>query len=204
MLVEYTWTTQSDWSFKPNHTKPRRRFAEGRRDALDREKSPPPPDRLRGRHSPVTDDGHVGDRPTPRDHATTRPSSTNARARVPRRCSSSAAGDQGATPPAARTVERSKAEGNAYREICELTGWTYMNVNRDAKGAGRIGRGRTFALRPSTTIRGRHHVTDQGLAEVSGELTATPRKRPPATSGSNVSEASSASPRREITPSWPP
>ena len=78
--------------------------------------------RQRDRHSPVTDDGGLGDRGTPPRSPTIRPSGSSGCARAPRRC--------GRLKPQEIRALRLKAEGYSYREICEITGWSYTKVNR--------------------------------------------------------------------------
>jgi RNA polymerase sigma factor (sigma-70 family) len=78
--------------------------------------------RQRDRHSPVTDDGHLGDRPTP-------PAITHDRAEQYERLRQGAEALRQLKPQEIRAL-RLKAEGYSYREIRELTGWTYTKVNR--------------------------------------------------------------------------
>ena len=78
--------------------------------------------RQRERHSPVTDDGHLGDRPTP-------PAITHDQAERYERLSQGAEALRQLKPQEIRAL-RLKAEGYSYREICEITGWTYTKVNR--------------------------------------------------------------------------
>ena len=78
--------------------------------------------RQRERHSPVTDDGQLGDRPTP-------PTITHEQAERYERLRQGAEALRQLKPQEIRAL-RLKAEGFSYREICELTGWTYTKVNR--------------------------------------------------------------------------
>jgi RNA polymerase sigma factor (sigma-70 family) len=78
--------------------------------------------RQRDRHSPVTHDGQLGDRPTP-------PAITHDQAEQYERLRQGAEALQQLKPQEIRAL-RLKAEGYSYREICELTGWTYTKVNR--------------------------------------------------------------------------
>jgi RNA polymerase sigma factor (sigma-70 family) len=78
--------------------------------------------RQRERHSPVTDDGHLGDRPTP-------PAITHDQAERYERLRQGAEALRQLKPQEIRAL-RLKAEGYSYREICEITGWTYTKVNR--------------------------------------------------------------------------
>jgi RNA polymerase sigma factor (sigma-70 family) len=76
--------------------------------------------RQRDRHSPVTDDGELGDRPTP-------PAVTHDQAERYERLRQGAEALRQLKPQEIRAL-RLKAEGYSYREICELTGWTYTKV----------------------------------------------------------------------------
>jgi RNA polymerase sigma factor (sigma-70 family) len=78
--------------------------------------------RQRERHSPVTDDGQLGDRPTP-------PAITHDQAERYERLRQGAEALRHLKPQEIRAL-RLKAEGYSYREICEVTGWTYTKVNR--------------------------------------------------------------------------
>jgi RNA polymerase sigma factor (sigma-70 family) len=78
--------------------------------------------RQRERHSPVTDDGRLGDRPTP-------PAITHDQAESYERLRQGAEALRQLKPQEIRAL-RLKAEGYSYREICEMTGWTYTKVNR--------------------------------------------------------------------------
>jgi RNA polymerase sigma factor (sigma-70 family) len=78
--------------------------------------------RQRERHSPVTDDGRLGDRPTP-------PAITHDQAESYERLRQGAEALRHLKPQEIRAL-RLKAEGYSYREICEITGWTYTKVNR--------------------------------------------------------------------------
>jgi RNA polymerase sigma factor (sigma-70 family) len=78
--------------------------------------------RQRERHSPVTDDGQLGDRPTP-------PAVTHDQAERYEQLRQGAEALRHLKPQEIRAL-RLKAEGYSYREICEVTGWTYTKVNR--------------------------------------------------------------------------
>jgi RNA polymerase sigma factor (sigma-70 family) len=78
--------------------------------------------RQRDRHSPVTDDGELGDRPTP-------PAITHDQAERYERLRQGAEALRQLKPQEIRAL-RLRAEGYSYREICDLTGWTYTKVNR--------------------------------------------------------------------------
>jgi RNA polymerase sigma factor (sigma-70 family) len=78
--------------------------------------------RQRDRHSPVTDDGELGDRPTP-------PAITHDQAERYERLRQGAEALRQLKPQEIRALLL-KAEGYSYREICEITGWTYTKVNR--------------------------------------------------------------------------
>jgi RNA polymerase sigma factor (sigma-70 family) len=78
--------------------------------------------RQRERHSPVTDDGRLSDRPTP-------PAITHDQAEQLERLGQGAEALSKLKPHEIRALVL-KAEGYSYREICELTGWSYTKVNR--------------------------------------------------------------------------
>ena len=78
--------------------------------------------RQRDRHSPVTDDGRLSDRGTP-------PAVTHDQAERLERLRQGAEALRRLKPHEIRAL-RLKAEGYSYREICEITGWTYTKVNR--------------------------------------------------------------------------
>ena len=78
--------------------------------------------RQRDRHSPVTDDGHLSDRPTPA-------AITHDQAERLEKLSQGAEALRRLKPHEIRALVL-KAEGYSYREICELTGWSYTKVNR--------------------------------------------------------------------------
>src|ERR671923_2101304 len=78
--------------------------------------------RQRDRHSPVTDDGELGDR-------TGAAAATHEQAERYERLRQGAEALRQLKPQEIRAL-RLKAEGYSYREICELTGWTYTKVNR--------------------------------------------------------------------------
>jgi RNA polymerase sigma factor (sigma-70 family) len=78
--------------------------------------------RQRERHSPVTDDGDVADPGT--DAA-----ATHEQAASYERLRQGAEAMSVLKPQEVRALLL-KAEGYSYREICEITGWTYTKVNR--------------------------------------------------------------------------
>ena len=78
--------------------------------------------RQRDRHTPLTDDGDVRDRPTPAKI-------THDRAEQYERLRQGAEALAQLKPHEIRALQL-KAEGYTYREICQLTGWTYTKVNR--------------------------------------------------------------------------
>ncbi len=96
--------------------------------------------RQRERHSPVTDDGHLSDRPTP-------PAITHDQAERLELLSQGAEALARLKPHEIRALVL-KAEGYSYREICELTGWSYTKVNR------LLAEGRQAFLRRIASIQG--------------------------------------------------
>ncbi len=78
--------------------------------------------RQRERHSPVTDDGELRDRPAP-----TTVTHEQAERLERLRLGAEALGQL--KPHEVRAL-RLKAEGFSYREICAMTGWSYTKVNR--------------------------------------------------------------------------
>src|SRR5215207_3051991 len=78
--------------------------------------------RQRERHSPVTDDGELRDRPAP-GAVTHEQAERLERLRL-------AAEALGHLKPHEVRALRLKAEGFSYREICAMTGWSYTKVNR--------------------------------------------------------------------------
>ena len=78
--------------------------------------------RQRERHSPVTDDGELAD-------SGTAPSATHDQAERWERLRHGAEAISRLKPQELRALLL-KAEGYSYREICEITGWTYTKVNR--------------------------------------------------------------------------
>ena len=78
--------------------------------------------RQRERHSPVTDDGELGERAAP--HAVT-PDQAERLEQL--RQGAEALGEL--KPQEVRALLL-KAEGYSYKQICELTGWSYTKVNR--------------------------------------------------------------------------
>jgi RNA polymerase sigma factor (sigma-70 family) len=96
--------------------------------------------RQRERHSPVTDDGHLSDRPTP-------PAITHDQAERLETLTQGAEALARLKPHEVRALVL-KAEGYSYREICELTGWSYTKVNR------LLAEGRQAFLRRVAAIQG--------------------------------------------------
>jgi RNA polymerase sigma factor (sigma-70 family) len=78
--------------------------------------------RQRERHSPLTHDGHLGDRPTP-------PALTHDQAEQYERLRQGAEALRQLKPQEVRALQL-RAEGYSYREICQITSWTYTKVNR--------------------------------------------------------------------------
>ncbi len=78
--------------------------------------------RHRDRHSPVTDDGRLGDRGTPA-------AVTHDQAERYERLRQGAEALRRLKPQEIRAL-RLRAEGYSYQEICEITGWSYTKVNR--------------------------------------------------------------------------
>ena len=78
--------------------------------------------RQRERHSPVTDDGELRDRPAPT-------AVTHEQAERLERLRQGAEALGHLKPHEIRALVL-KAEGFSYREICEITGWSYTKVNR--------------------------------------------------------------------------
>src|SRR5215207_10457699 len=78
--------------------------------------------RQRERHSPVTDDGELRDRPAPG-------AVTHEQAERLERLRLGAEALGHLKPHEVRAL-RLKAEGFSYREICAMTGWSYTKVNR--------------------------------------------------------------------------
>ena len=78
--------------------------------------------RQRERHSPVTDDGELRDRPAPA-------AVTHEQAERLERLRQGAEALRHLKPHEIRALVL-KAEGFSYREICTMTGWSYTKVNR--------------------------------------------------------------------------
>jgi RNA polymerase sigma factor (sigma-70 family) len=78
--------------------------------------------RQRERHSPVTDDGELGERGTAA-------AATHDQAERYERLRQGAEALRQLKPQEIRALLL-KAQGYSYREICEITGWTYTKVNR--------------------------------------------------------------------------
>jgi RNA polymerase sigma factor (sigma-70 family) len=95
--------------------------------------------RQRERHSPVTDDGHLGERPTPA-------AITTDQAERFEQLSQGAEALGDLKPQEIRALVL-RAEGYTYREICDITGWTYTKVNRCLTEGRRAFLGRLSAIR---------------------------------------------------------
>jgi hypothetical protein len=78
--------------------------------------------RQRERHSPITDNGRLGERPTP-------PGITHDQAALYERLHQCGEASPLLKPQEIRPL-RLKAEGYSYREVCQITGWSYTKVNR--------------------------------------------------------------------------
>jgi hypothetical protein len=94
--------------------------------------------RQRARHTPVTDDGELGERPT---------AAGIVHDQVERheRLREAAEALAQVKPQEARAL-RLKAEGYSYKEICGITGWTYTKVNRCLTEGRRALRRRTASI----------------------------------------------------------
>ena len=77
--------------------------------------------RQRDRHTPLTDDGHLRDRPTPAKV-------THDQAEQYERLRQAAEALGQLKPQEIRALQL-KAEGYSYREICQLTGWTFTKTS---------------------------------------------------------------------------
>jgi RNA polymerase sigma factor (sigma-70 family) len=117
--------------------------------------------RQRDRHSPVTDDGELRDRPAPT-------AVTHEQAERLERLRLGAEALGHLKPHEVRAL-RLKAEGFSYREICSMTGWSYTKVNR-LLTEGR----RSFLRRVSGIERGAECARYEPLlsALADGEATA--------------------------------
>jgi DNA-directed RNA polymerase specialized sigma24 family protein len=82
--------------------------------------------RQRERHTPITDDGHLGERPTAREI-------THDQVALYERLRQGAEALRLLKPQETRGL-RLRAEGYSYREICRITGWTYTNVSKYLRG----------------------------------------------------------------------
>src|ERR671919_322709 len=78
--------------------------------------------RQRERHSPITDDGELGERGSPA-------AATHDQAERYERLRQGAEALRQLKPQEIRALLL-KAEGYSYAEICEITGWSYTKVNR--------------------------------------------------------------------------
>jgi RNA polymerase sigma factor (sigma-70 family) len=78
--------------------------------------------RHRERHAPITDDGDLGERGTPATH-------THDQAELYEDLRQGAEALRQLKPQEIRALQL-RAEGYSYKEICEITGWTYTKVNR--------------------------------------------------------------------------
>jgi hypothetical protein len=92
--------------------------------------------RQRDRHTPLTDDGELRDRPTPA-------AITHDQAERYERLRQAAEALGQLKPQEIRALQL-KAEGYSYREICQLTGWTLTKVSATPElSLGDFGEGRT-------------------------------------------------------------
>jgi RNA polymerase sigma factor (sigma-70 family) len=119
--------------------------------------------RQRERHSPVTDDGELRDRPAP-----TAVTHEQAERLERLRLGAEALGQL--KPHEVRAL-RLKAEGYSYREICAMTGWSYTKVNR-LLTEGR----RAFLRRVSGIERGAECARYEPLLSALADGEATPEQ----------------------------
>jgi RNA polymerase sigma factor (sigma-70 family) len=119
--------------------------------------------RQRERHSPVTDDGELRDRPAP-----TAVTHEQAERLERLRLGAEALGQL--KPHEVRAL-RLKAEGFSYREICAMTGWSYTKVNR-LLTEGR----RAFLRRVSGIERGAECARYEPLLSALADGEATPEQ----------------------------
>jgi hypothetical protein len=94
--------------------------------------------RQRERQSPITDDGELGERPTP-------PGITHDQAEIYERLHQGGEAPALLKPQEARAL-RLRAEGYSYREICQITAWSYTKVNRCLTEGRRALRRRATAI----------------------------------------------------------
>jgi RNA polymerase sigma factor (sigma-70 family) len=94
--------------------------------------------RQRERQSPITDDGELGERPTP-------PGITHDQAERHERLHQGGEALALLKPQEARAL-RLRAEGYSYREICRITAWSYTKVNRCLTEGRRALRRRATAI----------------------------------------------------------
>jgi RNA polymerase sigma factor (sigma-70 family) len=94
--------------------------------------------RQRERQSPITDDGELGERPTP-------PEITHDQAEIYERLRHGAEALERLKPQEARAL-RLRAEGYSYKEICRITAWSYTKVNRCLTEGRRALRQRVAAI----------------------------------------------------------
>jgi RNA polymerase sigma factor (sigma-70 family) len=119
--------------------------------------------RQRERHSPVTDDGQLRDRPAP-TAVTHEQAERLERLRV-------GAEALGHLKPHEVHALRLKAEGFSYREICAMTGWSYTKVNR-LLTEGR----QAFLRRVSGIERGAECARYEPLLSALADREATPQQ----------------------------
>jgi RNA polymerase sigma factor (sigma-70 family) len=110
--------------------------------------------RQRERHTPITDDGHLGGRPPA-------PEITHDQVALYERLRQGAEALERLKPQEIRAL-RLKAQGYSYREICALTGWTYTKV--------------MFSAVPGAGLRERSASTHSATGGT-GSSSATPRPR---------------------------
>jgi RNA polymerase sigma factor (sigma-70 family) len=118
--------------------------------------------RQRDRHTPLTDDGDLRDRPTPAEI-------THDRAEQYERLRRAAEALAQLKPHEIRALQL-RAEGYSYREICQLTGWTYTNLYHPLWRAA------------PATRRGHRRVRRGPRLRVAGGAGASTRARPGAIS----------------------
>jgi RNA polymerase sigma factor (sigma-70 family) len=124
--------------------------------------------RQRERHSPITDDGELGERGT---SATL----THDQAERYEDLRQGAEALRQLKPQEIRALQL-RAEGYSYKEICAITGWTYTNINRnigpfpcESSAISGFPRRRAARGRHSSVLRG------SGMRSASGPRRMTPR-----------------------------
>jgi len=102
--------------------------------------------RQRERHAPITDDGELGERPTP-------PGITHDQAERHERLHLGGEALALLKPREARAL-RLRAEGYSYKEICRITAWSYTKVNRGLTEGRRALSRRATAIEAARTASG--------------------------------------------------